>query len=230
MYLDKELIDRANANSLHNFGTYTEDVVSQRVRIFEKDWDDLLLISSEQREYVASRKQEYIELLIENGNNILREYAATPSWLVTGRDGRSKSRIRKEHNSSIRIEKAHEIASERRERFINEVKRELERLFPVEKAKELARNKGCFLKWWNFPRETRKELYELQLEYWLEMQDKMKKANRYKKKHGTLQGFPEFSQKLIEKADEFEKPFSSEELSYINSKIKKMKNNLEINY
>lgn len=229
--LDENLVRRANDASLFNGGNITARDAQAEMDSFDEqfkpkdDWTD------EQKAYAAKRHDEYTELVSDVYNDQLRRSAENPSWAVTGRAGRDMNRMQRDTERQMR---AYDEGKAKMERFKENTQKELDRMTPEDTQIARWRN-GRWSRGETIsaddPLATKK--LQAKLEYQQESQQRMKDANAYYRKNGSMQGFSGFSEKTNASIDAqmadmkargytsaARKPFASYELTNNNAQIK----------
>ena len=222
--LDQNAISRANSVSMFDHGSVAARDAMRRVDAYrdknkiQDDWND------EQKAYARQREEEYKQLITEYYNDSNNRFANNPSWAVTGRANYNVKRSEK--LSQAANNKANEY-EEKLKRFEDNTRRGIEQR--AGEAQQIARwRQGK----WNYgetissddPLASKK--LQAKLEYQQESQQRMKDANAYYRKNGSMKGFEGFSESTNTKIDaamsssRSSKPFASYELTNNNAQIK----------
>lgn len=229
--LDQNAVSRANSVSMFDHGSVAARDALRRVDAYREknkiqdDWND------EQKAYARQREEEYKQLITEYYNDSNNRFANNPSWAVTGRANYNVKRSEK--LSQAANNKANEY-EEKLKRFEDNTRRGIEQR--AGEAQQISRWRQG--KWKNGetisaddPLASKK--LQAKLEYQQESQQRMKDANAYYRKNGTMQGFTGFNERTNANIDSqmadmkargytsfARQPFSSSSLSNNNAQIK----------
>lgn len=229
--LNEELVRRANDASMFNRGNITARDAQAEMDSFDEQFKPKADWTDEQKAYAAKRHDEYTELVADVYNDQLRRSADNPSWAVTGRSGRDMNRMQRDTERQMR---AYEEGKGKMERFKENTQKELDRMTPDDV--QISRWRQG--RWRNGetissddPLASKK--LQAKLEYQQESQQRMKDANAYYRKNGTMQGFTGFNERTNAAIDAnmadmkargyasaARKPFASYELTNNNAQIK----------
>lgn len=221
--LDKELIKLANRASMYNTGDGCQTYYENRLKEFDTLFGDKNNFTEEQLKYFEERKEKYEKLVREYLEKDMREWIKQPSSLVTGMGNRSAYKIRQSAERQRKILEDY-ICNEKK--FIENTKKGLEDLIPIEEQLDKIRKTGkCGV-------IMADDIYAIQkleakLEYHENKQKIMKEANVYRRKHKTLEGYPHLDIETIKELSPYEKPFETWSLTNNNNIIKKTKERLE---
>ena len=232
--LNQEAIRRANGVSFFEHGSVAAREALRRVDDYKernKITDDM---TDEQKAYMKQREGEYKQLITEYYNDSNSRFANNPSWMVTGPANYNTRRSQKLSNAADKKAQEYE---EKLQRFEENTQRKLKSMEPEDK--QIARWRNG--KWSHGetisaddPLATKK--LQAKLDYQKEQQQKMKDANAYYRKNGTMQGFSGFSESTNRNIDTAlnspnrwgeKKPFQTYQLSNNNQQIKSTESRLK---
>lgn len=229
--LNQDAIRRANDVSFFEHGSVAARNALRRVDDYRErnKIDDNM--TDEQKDYLKRREEEYKQLVTEYYNDSNSRFANNPSWAVAGPANFNVRRSDKLNNAAQRKAQEYE---EKLSRFEQNTKKQLERMQPEEQ--QISRWRQG--KWKhgetisNDDPLAEKKL-AAKLEYHQEQQQKMKDANAYYRRNGSMKGFEGFSEKTNENIDAAiannsweKKPFASYQLTNNNASIKSTQSRL----
>ena len=224
--LNQDAIRRANDVSFFEHGSVAARNALRRVddyRERNKITDDM---TDEQKAYMKQREEEYKQLVTEYYNDSNSRFANNPSWAITGPARYNTRAAEKKSNAARAKEQEYE---EKLKRFEQNTKKQLERMQPEDKQISRWRN-GQWKHGETISGDdplAEKKL-SAKLEYHQEQQQKMKDANAYYRRNGSMKGFEGFSETTNERIDSAlnsqtygeKKPFASYQLTNNNASIK----------
>lgn len=232
--LNQDAISRANSVSFFEHGSVAARDALRRVDDYKernKITDDM---TDEQKAYMKQREAEYKQLITEYYNDSNSRFANNPSWAVAGPANYNTRRSQKLSNAADKKAQEYE---EKLQRFEENTQRKLKSMEPEDK--QIARWRNG--KWSHGetisaddPLATKK--LQAKLDYQKEYQQKMKDANAYYRKNGTMQGFSGFSESTNRNIDTAlnspnrwgeKKPFQTYQLSNNNQQIKSTESRLK---
>lgn len=229
--LNQELVRRANDASMFNRGDITARDAQKEMDSFDEQFKPKADWTDEQKAYAAKRHDEYTELVAEVYNDQLNRSANNPSWMVTGRAGRDMNRAQRDTERQMR---AYEEGKGKMERFKENTQKELDRMTP--ESQQIARwRNGRWSHGETISSDDPLAAKKLQakLEYQQESQQRMKDANAYYRKNGSMKGYSGYSEKTNANIDAqmadmkargyssfARQPFSSSSLTNNNAQIK----------
>lgn len=221
--LDKDLIEKANDCTMFEFGNICQREFKYFVDKFDTLFGDKEKFNEKQIEYLQERKEGYAKLLKDSYEEQMRIKISCPSWVVTGR---ANYNFRKSDKAVARYEKSRKELNCNEKKFVENTKKGLEDLIPIEEQLDKIRKTGkCGV-------IMADDIYAIQkleakLEYHENKQKIMKEANAYRRKHKTLEGYPHLDLETIKELSPYEKPFEAWSLTNNNNIIKKTKERLE---
>lgn len=188
--LNKEYIDRANAQSMFNAGSSLEKEAERIVT----DFNEKLLsreFKQEQQEYAIKRQNDFVDLITTAYNDQINRRANNPSWAITGRANYNYRAAEKKTDAAMK--KCGEYAEKIR-KFIENTEKGLKGLLPAED--EIARWRQG--KWGHGEAISAddplaKEKLQAKLEFLEERQELMKQANAIARKEKKEKPYPSFS-------------------------------------
>lgn len=231
--LNDDYIRRADNNSMMgNAGSVRAKEAQSRIDDFKNafkeqdDWTD------EQRAYVKQRHDEYVDLVSEYYNDQIRRTADNVSWAVAGPANYNFRASQKKNDAQMKKVNEYE---QKLSNFKENTQKKLKSMEPEEKQISYWRNG----KWQtgetiNAADPLAEKKLTAKLEYHQEQQQKMKAANAYYKKNGTMSGFEGFSESTNQRINETmkdsrygNKPFQSFSLTNNNAQIKATQSRLK---
>ena len=233
------VLDQRNKDLANNWtfmrdkGGYYEKVANEELDNFRSKFkrDGL---TDEQKKYLDQREEEYAKLVTDQYNDLLYREGTNPSAMVAGpanfNTRRFERKLQAEMNSQNEFR-------EKKERFIKNTEKGLEEKTPEDQ--QIARwRQGKWKHGETISADdplAEKKL-SAKLEYQKEQQQKMKDANAYYRKNGTMQGFSGFSESTNQKIDNAlnsenrwgeKKPFQSYQLTNNNQQMKATESRLK---
>lgn len=233
--LNQEAIRRANDVSFFEHGNVAARDALRRVDSYRernKITDDM---TDEQKAYMKQREEEYKQLVTDYYNDSNSRFANNPSWAVAGPAGYNFRASEKKSNAAARKAQEYE---EKLKRFEENTQNRLKSMEPEEKQISRWRNgKWSHGETISGDDPLAEKKLSAKLEYHQEQQQKMKDANAYYRRNGSMKGFEGFSETTNEKIDaqmqsfkdrgiKATKPFESYELTNNNASIKSTQNRL----
>ena len=232
--LNQDAIRRADDNSLMgSAGTVLAREAQSRIENYKKrnaiqdDWTD------EQKAYAKQREDDYTKLVEDYYNDQISRRANNVSWAVAGPANFNQRRYEKQDQAMRNKASDYE---EKLKNFEHNTKQRLASMEPEDK--QIARWRNG--KWSHGetisaddPLATKK--LQAKLDYHKEQQQKMKDANAYYRKNGTMVGFSGFSESTNRNIDSHinsdmwrmeKKPFQSYQLTNNNASIKSTESRL----
>lgn len=234
--LNQQTIEAANNVSFFNHGSVAAREALRRVDAYKernKISDDM---TDEQKAYLKQREAEYKQLITDYYNDSNSRYANNPHSMVTGPANFNTRAYNKKLNAAMNKQNEYE---EKLKRFEDNTNKKLKSMESEDKQISYWRNG----KWKNGetidaadPLATKK--LQAKLDYHKETQQKMKDANAYYKKNGTMSGFSGFNESTNTKIDNAmndykargysqSKPFESYQLTNNNASIKSTEKRLK---
>ena len=215
--LSQESIHRSNENSLFgSSGSVKAKEALQRLDKFKEDFKDNPDWTEEQRTYVKQRTQEYASLITEYYNDQIKRNADNISWAVAGPANYNRQAHEKKLNAQMNSANQYE---QKLQNFRENTQKRLKNMEPEDKQIEYWRSG----KWKHGetidaadPLAERK--LSAKLEYHQEMQQKMKEANAYHRKNGSMQGYKGFSEATNQRIDRQMQEYKDKGLNYLTGK------------
>lgn len=228
---NKELAN--NWSFMRDKGGYYEKMANSELDDFRSKFkrDDL---TDEQKKFLDQREEEYAKLVTDQYNDLLYRQGTNPSSMVAGPANFNTRRFERKQQAEFNSQNEF---NEKKKRFTENTEKQLKGMEPEEKQIAYWRNG----KWKHGETiSTDDPLAEkklsAKLEYQKETQQKMKDANAYYRKNGTMEGFSGFSESTNQKLDYAlnnpnrwgeKKPFQSYELTNNNQQIKATESRLK---
>lgn len=234
----KIVLDQKNKELANNWsfmrdkGGYYEKLANEELDNFRSKFkrDGL---TDEQKKYLDQREEEYAKLVTDQYNDLLYREGTNPSAMVAGPANFNTRRFERKQQAEINSQNEYR---EKKERFIKNTEKGLEQKTPEDQ--QIARwRQGKWKHGETIASDDPLAEKKLQakLEYQKEQHQKMKDANAYYRKNGTMQGFEGFSEKTNAAIDEsmkqnswHTKPFgyqltnSNQQIKATESRLKQM--------
>ena len=225
-----------NWSHMNDKGAFVEREANKQLDAFRDEFkrDDY---TEEQKTYLKQRENEYADLLTEKYNDQLYREGSNPSAMMAGPAKFNYSRYERKFEAEM---KSQEEYRNKQQKFVENTRKQLDRMEPEEK--QISR--------WRQGKWKRGETIEsddplaekklqAKLDYHTEQQQKMKDANAYYRKNGSMQGFTGFNDATNKRIDAemqnfkdrgmdyyAKQPFQSFSLTNNNNSIKATKDRL----
>ena len=225
-----------NWSHMSDKGAYVEREANKQLDAFREEFkrDDY---TDEQKAYLKQRENEYADLLTEKYNDQLYREGTNPSAMIAGPAKFDYRKYERKYEAEMRSQEEY---LQKQQKFVENTKKQLERMEPEEKQIDRWRQG----KWKHGetiasddPLAEKK--LQAKLDYHVEQQQKMKDANAYYRKNGSMQGFTGFNDATNKRIDAemqnykergmdyyAKQPFQSYSLSNNNASIKATKDRL----
>lgn len=225
-----------NWTHMSDKGAFVEREANKQLDAFREEFkrDDY---SDEQKAYLKQRENEYADLLTEKYNDQLYREGTNPSAMMAGPAKFDYRKYERKFEAEMRSQEEYR---NKQEKFIENTKKQLERMEPEEK--QISRwREGKWKHGETIASDDPLAEKKLQakLDYHVEQQQKMKDANAYYRKNGSMQGFTGFNDATNKRIDAemqnyrdrgmnsyARQPFQSYSLSNNNASIKSTKDRL----
>lgn len=215
--LNQDYIRRADDNSMMGTaGTIRAKEAQRRVDDFKEEFKEKENWTDEQKQYVKQRQDEYTDLVSEYYNDQIRRTGENVSWAVAGPANYNVKAHDKKLNAQMNKVDEYE---QKMKNFKENTRKQLEKMTPEDQ--QIARWRNG--KWKNGetidaadPLAEKK--MQAKLDYLTESQQKMKDANKYYSKNGSMKGFEGFSESTNASIDRQMQDFASRGMSYLANK------------
>ena len=200
-----------NWSHMRDKGAYVEQEANRQLDAFREAFkrDDY---SEEQKAFLKQRENEYADLLTEKYNDQLYREGSNPSAMMAGPAKFNYSKYERKYEAEMRSQEEYR---NKQQKFIENTKKQLERMEPEDK--QIARwREGKWQKGESISSDDPLAAKKLQakLDYHVEQQQKMKDANAYYRKNGSMQGFTGFSDATNKKIDAQMQDYKDRGMSY----------------
>lgn len=225
-----------NWSFMRDKGAYLEQEANKQLDAFREEFKRSDY-TDEQKAYLKQRENEYADLLTEKYNDQLYREGTNPSAMIAGPAKFNYQRYERKKEAEM---KSQEEYRDKQKKFVENTKKQLDRMEPEEKQIDYWR-KGKWKHGETIASDDPLAEKKLQakLDYHVDQQQKMKDANAYYRKNGSMQGFTGFNEATNNKIDaqmqsfkdrgmEYyaKQPFQSYSLSSNNASIKATKDRL----
>ena len=189
--LNQKYKDMANNwTFMRDKGAYVEREANKQLDAFREEFkrDDY---TDEQKAYLKQRENEYADLLTEKYNDQLYREGTNPSAMIAGPAKFDHRKYERKFEAEMRSQEEYR---NKQQKFVENTKKQLERMEPEEK--QIARwRQGKWSRGESISSDDPLAEKKLQakLDYHVEQQQKMKDANAYYRKNGSMQGFTGFN-------------------------------------
>lgn len=225
-----------NWTHMNDKGAYVEAEANRQLDAFRNEFkrDDY---TDEQKAYLKQRENEYADLLTEKYNDQLYREGSNPSAMMAGPAKFNYGKYERKFEAEMRSQEEYR---NKQEKFVENTKKQLERMEPEEKQIARWRNgKWSYGETISADDPLAEKKLQAKLDYHTEQQQKMKDANAYYRKNGSMQGFTGFNdatnQKIDAQMQDFKdrgmpsyakQPFQSYSLTNNNASIKSTRDRL----
>lgn len=193
--------------------------------------------TDEQRAYIKQRENEYADLLTEKYNDLLYREGSNPSAMIAGPAKFDHRKYERKKEAEMRSQEEY---SQKQKKFIETTQKELERMEPEEKQiSRWRQGKWKYGETISSDDPLAEKKLQAKLDYHVEQQQRMKDANAYYRKNGSMQGFTGFNDATNRRIDAemqsyrdrgmdylANKPFQSYSLTNNNASIKATRDRL----
>ena len=217
-------------------GAFIEQEANKQLDAFRDEFkrDDY---TPEQKAYLKQRENEYADLLTDKYNDQLYREGTNPSAMIAGPAKFDHRKYERKFEAEMRSQEEYR---EKQKKFVENTRKQLERMEPEEKQIDRWR-KGKWKHGETIDADDPLAEKKLQakLDYHTEQQQKMKDANAYYRKNGSMQGFTGFNDATNKRIDAemqaykdrgmdyyAKQPFQSYTLTNNNASIKATKDRL----
>lgn len=187
-----------NWSHMRDKGAFVEKEANKQLDAFREEFKSSDY-SDEQKAYLKQREKEYADLLTEKYNDQLYREGTNPSAMIAGPAKFDYRKYERKYEAEMRSQEEYR---NKQQKFVENTKKQLERMEPEEKQ---------ISKWrqgkWKHGETiasddplAEKKL-QAKLDYHVEQQQKMKDANAYYRKNGSMQGFTGFNDATNKKID-----------------------------
>ena len=210
--LNQRYKDMANNWShMSDKGAYVEREANKQLDAFREEFKRSDY-SEEQKAYLKQRENEYADLLTEKYNDQLYREGSNPSAMMAGPAKFDHRKFERKFEAEMRSQEEYR---NKQQKFIENTKKQLDRMEPEDK--QIARwREGKWQKGETISSDDPLAAKKLQakLDYHVEQQQKMKDANAYYRKNGSMQGFTGFSDATNKKIDAQMQDYKDRGMSY----------------
>lgn len=217
-------------------GAFIEREANKQLDAFRDEFkrDDY---TDEQKAYLKQRENEYADLLTEKYNDQLYREGTNPSAMIAGPAKFDHRKYERKYEAEMRSQEEYR---QKQEKFVENTRKQLDRMEPEEKQIDRWRQ-GKWKRGETIESDDPLAEKKLQakLDYHVEQQQKMKDANAYYRKNGSMQGFTGFNDATNKRIDAemqaykdrgmdyyAKQPFASYTLTNNNASIKATKDRL----
>ena len=210
--LNQKYKDMANNwTFMRDKGAYVEREANKQLDAFREEFkrDDY---TDEQKAYLKQRENEYADLLTEKYNDQLYREGTNPSAMIAGPAKFDHRKYERKFEAEMRSQEEYR---NKQQKFVENTKKQLERMEPEEK--QIARwRQGKWSHGESISSDDPLAEKKLQakLDYHVEQQQKMKDANAYYRKNGSMQGFTGFNDATNRQIDAQMQDFRDRGMSY----------------
>lgn len=210
--LNQKYKDMANNwTFMKDKGAFVEKEANKQLDAFREEFkrDDY---TDEQKAYLKQRENEYADLLTDKYNDQLYREGTNPSAMIAGPAKFDHRKYERKFEAEMRSQEEYR---NKQEKFVENTRKQLERMEPEEK--QIARwRQGKWKHGESIASDDPLAEKKLQakLDYHVEQQQKMKDANAYYRKNGSMQGFTGFNDATNKKIDAQMQDFKDRGMSY----------------
>lgn len=225
-----------NWSHMNDKGAYVEREANKQLDAFRDEFKNGDY-TDEQKAYLKQRENEYADLLTEKYNDQLYREGTNPSAMMAGPAKFDHRKFERKFEAEMRSQEEYR---NKQQKFIENTKKQLERMEPEDKQiSRWRQGKWSHGETISADDPLAEKKLQAKLDYHTEQQQKMKDANAYYRKNGTMQGFTGFNDATNKKIDaqmqDFKdrgmeyyakQPFQSYSLTNNNASIKSTKDRL----
>lgn len=187
-----------NWSHMNDKGAFVEREANKQLDAFREEFkrNDY---TDEQKAYLKQREDEYADLLTEKYNDQLYREGSNPSAMMAGPAKFDYRRYERKYEAEMRSQEEYR---NKQQKFVENTRKQLDRMEPEEKQIDRWRQ-GKWKRGETIEADDPLAEKKLQakLDYHTEQQQKMKDANAYYRKNGSMQGFSGFNEATNKRID-----------------------------